>query len=303
MKIGNMEVYGIIYKIQNNINGKVYIGQTTYGFNKRYSLGQWWVKTHNNYLKNSAKYYGHNNFTVNEFLDVAFSKEELNLKEKMWIGYYKSANKKYGYNMNSGGDSPTMNEESKKKISISRLGFDPEDFTEDIINYYKNGDTIIGIGKKIGVGESVIRKILVKNNIPIKTSGEFIFGFKLEDYKEEIIKLYVEDNMAPVDIGERFGASASGIRGFLKRNGIKIRPMKESKIGRCTGKQNSSSKPIELYLVTGEFIKEFVSKRECIDYLISIGATNSFSGARSGIYDYFKFGTPYKGKYIFKNKK
>lgn len=303
MKIGNMEVYGIIYKIQNNINGKVYIGQTTYGFNKRYSLGQWWVKTHNNYLKNSAKYYGHNNFTVNEFLDVAFSKEELNLKEKMWIGYYKSANKKYGYNMNSGGDSPTMNEESKKKISISRLGFDPEDFTEDIINYYKNGDTIIGIGKKIGVGESVIRKILVKNNIPIKTSGEFIFGFKLEDYKEEIIKLYVEDNMAPVDIGERFGASASGIRGFLKRNGIKIRPMKESKIGRCTGKQNSSSKPIELYLVTGEFIKEFVSKRECIDYLISIGATNSFSGARSEIYDYFKFGTPYKGKYIFKNKK
>lgn len=303
MKIGNMEVYGIIYKIQNNINGKVYIGQTTYGFNKRYSLGQWWVKTHNNYLKNSAKYYGHNNFTVNEFLDVAFSKEELNLKEKMWIGYYKSANKKYGYNMNSGGDSPTMNEESKKKISISHLGFDPEDFTEDIINYYKNGDTIIGIGKKIGVGESVIRKILVKNNIPIKTSGEFIFGFKLEDYKEEIIKLYVEDNMAPVDIGERFGASAGGIRDFLKRNGIKLRPMKEAKKGRCTGKQNPSSKPIELYLVTGEFIKEFVSKRECVDYLISIGATNSFSGAKSGIYDYFKLGTPYKGKYIFKNKK
>ena len=109
--------------------------------------------------------------------------------------------------------------------------------------------------------------------------------------------------MAPVDIGKRFGASAGGIRDFLKRNGIKIRPMKETKIGRCTGKQNSSSKPIELYLVTGEFIKEFVSKRECIDYLISIGATNSFSGAKSGIYDYFKFGTPYKGKYIFKNKK
>ncbi len=302
MKIGNMEVYGIIYKIQNNINGKVYIGQTTYGFNKRYSLGQWWVKTHNNYLKNSAKHYGHNNFIVNEFLDVAFSKEELNLKEKMWISYYKSANKKYGYNMNSGGDSPTMNEESKKKITISRLGFDPEDFTENIVNYYKNGDTIVDIGAKIGVGESVIRKILVKNNIQIKTSGEFTFGFKLEDYKEEIIKLYVEDKMAPVDIGKRFGASASGIRGFLKRNGIKIRPMKETKIGRCTGKQNSSSKPIELYLVTGEFIKEFVSKRECIDYLISIGATNSFSGAKSGIYDYFKFGTPYKGKYIFKNK-
>ena len=31
------EVYGIIYKIENLVNGKVYIGQTTRSFNKRYS--------------------------------------------------------------------------------------------------------------------------------------------------------------------------------------------------------------------------------------------------------------------------
>nr|DAX85667.1 MAG TPA: intron associated endonuclease [Caudoviricetes sp.] len=28
MKVGNLEVYGIIYKITNKVNGKVYIGQT-----------------------------------------------------------------------------------------------------------------------------------------------------------------------------------------------------------------------------------------------------------------------------------
>ena len=38
MKIGNLEVYGVIYKVINNINGKIYIGQTSMekGFNDRY---------------------------------------------------------------------------------------------------------------------------------------------------------------------------------------------------------------------------------------------------------------------------
>lgn len=35
MKIGNIEVYGVIYKITNTINNKVYIGQTINGFKKK----------------------------------------------------------------------------------------------------------------------------------------------------------------------------------------------------------------------------------------------------------------------------
>ena len=31
-----MKIYGIIYKIENLVNGKVYIGQTTRKFNERY---------------------------------------------------------------------------------------------------------------------------------------------------------------------------------------------------------------------------------------------------------------------------
>lgn len=38
MKIGNIEVYGIIYKITNTINGKCYIGQTTIGIDKKFRI-------------------------------------------------------------------------------------------------------------------------------------------------------------------------------------------------------------------------------------------------------------------------
>ena len=37
MKIGNLEVYGIIYKITNIIDNKSSIGQTVNGFHKRYT--------------------------------------------------------------------------------------------------------------------------------------------------------------------------------------------------------------------------------------------------------------------------
>ena len=104
LKIGNLETYGIIYKIENLVNGKVYIGQTTNdnGFNGRYHNDI--VKyTHNKHLKRSFKKYGLDNFEINEMFDIAFSKEELDIKEKCWINIYDSCNLEKGYNNADGG--------------------------------------------------------------------------------------------------------------------------------------------------------------------------------------------------------
>ena len=96
MFIGNIEVFGIVYKIQNMINNKVYIGVTTQegGFNSRYRysgsgiervLGdkQGRKKCYNGatniHLLNSINKYGIDSFDVVEILDVAFS----NLREKL----------------------------------------------------------------------------------------------------------------------------------------------------------------------------------------------------------------------------
>ena len=115
--INNLEVYGVIYKITNKVNNKVYIGQTTIGFNKRYrgnGVGiervynfhkslQLKDNNYNVYLLKSIEKYGFKNFKVSEIIDFAFSEDELDIKEKCWISIYKSWDMSKGYNIQTGG--------------------------------------------------------------------------------------------------------------------------------------------------------------------------------------------------------
>lgn len=116
VKIGNLEVYGVIYKIENLVNGKVYIGQTIQGFDKRYDRAGKDIErvynfhkycedkgySSNQYLLRAIRKYGFENFKVNKTLDYAFSEYELDIKEQCWIQYYNSC--KEGYNHTTGGE-------------------------------------------------------------------------------------------------------------------------------------------------------------------------------------------------------
>lgn len=99
--------YGIIYKIENKINHKVYIGQTTqktvwHRYNCVNDHSKIVYNTHNQQLKRDMIRYGLRNFEITNAIDIAYSKNELNKKEKQWISYYNS-NKK-GYNKTKGGN-------------------------------------------------------------------------------------------------------------------------------------------------------------------------------------------------------
>lgn len=113
--------YGIIYKIENTQNNKVYIGVTVNkrGFDGRYSAeGTGIERVYNFYtyqlknkqfcnvhLLNSIKKHGFENFKIHECIDTAETKEELQKKEKEWIAFYQSNNLNKGYNRTAGGDS------------------------------------------------------------------------------------------------------------------------------------------------------------------------------------------------------
>ena len=163
MKIGNIEVYGVIYKITNTVNKKCYIGQTIQGFNKRYHSGGGSSKikrvynehkyrmehneSYNDHLLNSIEKYGFDAFEVIEVYDVAFSKKELDIKECMYIDLFNCLNN--GYNHTKGGNGTIgykHSDEYKAWKSVSMkgksnpmYGKSPTDYmTEEQISEWKN---------------------------------------------------------------------------------------------------------------------------------------------------------------------
>lgn len=103
MVLKNEEGYGVIYKITNVINGKMYIGQTT----KTYINDRWCQHKNNarngksSYLYNAIRKYGEENFKFKVLLHK-IPIDKLDFYEQLWI--YKLRTKSpNGYNLTDGG--------------------------------------------------------------------------------------------------------------------------------------------------------------------------------------------------------
>jgi group I intron endonuclease len=112
---------GIVYKITNAKNGKVYIGQTIRPLSHRWTQHLRDFKKKANYpLYRSFRKYGLNNFSV-EIIDWANNQDELNYKEWFFITKFESFKPENGYNLKMGGANGKMSEESKDKIREASL--------------------------------------------------------------------------------------------------------------------------------------------------------------------------------------
>lgn len=114
--------YGVIYKITNNLNGKIYIGQTK-NFNRRINEYK-----HRSKKKDCCNYHilevmhdiGFDNFKY-EIIDYTTDKDDANIKESLWISEYNSNDSQYGYNMSSGYRG-TLSNITKQKMHKSHIG-------------------------------------------------------------------------------------------------------------------------------------------------------------------------------------
>lgn len=121
----NKEKYGYIYITKNLINGKQYIGQSKYkdkNYKNRNYLGS------GKLIVEAIKKYGKDNFSK-IIIDEAYSKEELDTKEKYWIMYYNAVESPNFYNILKGGScglgralGSKYTEEEKQKMSQSKIG-------------------------------------------------------------------------------------------------------------------------------------------------------------------------------------
>ena len=112
--------FGVIYMLRNNIDGKIYIGQTInlHSRLKDYKYKKLNRKSNLYHIIKIVNEYGFNNFDCS-IIDTCTSKNEMNEKEVYWISTLKANDPNIGYNKKTGGVGGTMNSESKYKMSES----------------------------------------------------------------------------------------------------------------------------------------------------------------------------------------
>lgn len=165
-----------VYKHQNKINDKVYIGITSMTPSKRWNNGHGYY--HNAHFNAAIKKYGWENFEHTILFD-SLSKEEAEKKEIALIQQYKSSDTNYGYNIAKGGISgvPYHSQTSKEKMSINSSGDKNPMFGKHHSEETKEKIRQKAIGRK--ATEETIKKLQKcrKNAKPVRcieTQQEFI---------------------------------------------------------------------------------------------------------------------------------
>lgn len=108
-----------IYKITNNTNNRVYIGQTI----QKNPRMRWYAhlsyakRGHVSHLYNSIRKHGEDCFTWT-VIDTASTLDELNIKEQYWLKYFQSITTVY--NNREAGKNKTHSAESIEKMRVAQ---------------------------------------------------------------------------------------------------------------------------------------------------------------------------------------
>jgi group I intron endonuclease len=242
-----------IYKIQNKINGKIYIGKTIHNIEIRFGQHIKASKNENNdsVLCRAIRKYGIQSFDIS-VIDVTDNKDVLNEKEKYWIKFYDS--KANGYNMTHGGDGGDLTEhkkkfhhteESKQKIKEKRKF---QIFTEETRKKLSESHKGLLTGKKLSEEH---KKKLSESH---KGSRPWMKGKKFP---------YKPRKPRPDMIGENNPAKRPEVRKKLRENNAMKRPeVVEKLIKTKTGmKYKPETKPRKLRPPVTQRTKRLLSKK------------------------------------------
>lgn len=167
----------------------------------------------------AAKYGVTNSFVSKKLREWGFKKEKLEIDMEKAILLYRKTNNSREVAREMGLPAKSVyralikaGEIESKKIN-AQPSFIESTRGDEIIDRYKNGESVDKIAEIIGCSNTTISNILKKNKV-LNTKSYDV----LSQYKDEIIKLYHEDGLSQTEIAKRFKVSTSSISLFLRVN-------------------------------------------------------------------------------------
>lgn len=187
------EEIGIVYLIENSVNGKVYVGITGNTFIRRYGMK---FETHNEHLCRSIEKHGIDKFNAYICYSGISDYSELQNIEKRLISKYKANQKQYGYNKTLGGEGTLgykFTEEDYLRIHVPVVALNIDG------SFFKSYKSQKEAYDELGV---YVTDCLKMRN---KTAHGYIWVYK-EEY----------DHMSPQDIKERVKWANEGVTQIKK---------------------------------------------------------------------------------------
>lgn len=253
-----------IYKIENLINGKIYVGKTLH-LNKRFKEHLWELKKGNHfneYLQNSWNKYGEENFKFC-ILEEVSNKDLLYEKELEWILRLKANDSTYGYNSClPNKDNCGVGEHSEKtKETLRRRRFEQMFGEVNEEDYIKWRQELIDRKDRIAIYRKSKSRVLVFN----KDTGELLHTFNTVKETAEILSIKAKKIIAVLNEEVTDGKSGKKMRSykgykFVYENAYKLGMEKVSgyKIQKI---------PIKMYNEIGELVGEFYNARHAADFI------------------------------------
>ena len=195
--------YGIIYKVINIQNLKIYIGQTTMSLSKRKSKHYSTINRANNinniFLKD-LRIFKRDVFIWQE-IDSADNENDLNIKEIKWIQYF--GTNRHGYNCSSGGKRNfVFNEIAKKHFSDA---------------WYKNPNNKIHL-EEISKKSVEFSNKDIKRKIQINLISSGKKGIKTNEETVSLLKKDFEKGINEKEAIEKYGITRGMFYGIKCRN-------------------------------------------------------------------------------------
>lgn len=200
-----------IYKITNQINGKLYIGQTWSGDLKRYFATSHAVSRGRPKLFNAIRKYGKDNFVI-DAICLVDNQQMANEQEDYYIKYYDSI--KNGYNLREGGSAGKHNKETKRLISEANARRKISSKTRAKMSRSHQGKKLSDVTR-----QKMSRKKVGKHTSP---STEFKPGHTFNrmfspDVEQLIIQKYTELRSS-YKVAEIFGCNSSTVLNVIRRH-------------------------------------------------------------------------------------